>query len=325
MSNRITSPFGYRTTARDVVKGVDLSGVNAIVTGASSGIGIETAAALAEAGARVTLAVRNTSAGETVASAINAKAAKGRAQVEALDLSSLASVAAFAGRVRATDAPLHLLINNAGVMACPLERTADGFEMQFGTNHLGHFALTVGVLPALVKGAQDRKRPSRVVSLSSIGHRRSGIHWDDPNYTTRPYDRFEAYGQAKTANALFAVGVTRKFAGQGVLSNAVMPGGIITGLQKHMPREEMMALGWVDAEGKPNPRMKNAEEGAATSVWAATGKELEEVGGLYLEDCAQAVPWTEENPWQGVLPHALNPADADRLWMLSEQITGVRA
>ena len=321
MNTRITSPFGAFSTARDVAAGHDLSGVTAIVTGAATGIGIETARALAEAGAEVVIAARKPDLGQAAAADINRGARGPGARFEMLDLSSLASVRAFAARWGAQ--PLHLLIHNAGVMACPLQRTADGLEMQIGTNHFGHFLLGVGLAPALQAGAQGRGRPSRLVSLSSIGHRRSDIHWDDPNYLHRPYDKWEAYGQAKTANALFAVGYDRHYRELGIHANAVMPGGIMTPLQRHLTQEEMVAMGWIDAAtGQLRDGFKTPEQGASTSVWAALGAELEGVGGLYLEDCQQALPWSKASPWQGVLPHALDPDAAERLWALSLQMVG---
>jgi NAD(P)-dependent dehydrogenase (short-subunit alcohol dehydrogenase family) len=163
-----------------------------------------------------------------------------------------------------------------------------------------------------------------VVSLSSIGHRRSPVNFDDPHYRNRPYEKWDSYGQAKTANALFAVGFNARFADLGINANAVMPGGIMTPLQRHLPREEMIAMGWMDEAGKINERFKSTEQGAATSVWAAVGAELEGVGGLYLENCAQAMPWTQDNPFEGVMPYAVDPEAADRLWALSEETTGVR-
>jgi NAD(P)-dependent dehydrogenase (short-subunit alcohol dehydrogenase family) len=314
----VTSPFDAFSTAREVVAGHDLGGLGVIVTGGATGIGVETARALAEAGATVTLAVRNRAAGEAAAADIN-KTALG-ASVGALDLSSLASVRAFASAWGA--APLHILINNAGVMACPQAYTADDLEMQIGTNHFGHYLLSVLLAPALEAGAQHRGRPSRVVALSSIGHRRSDINWDDPHYRTRPYDKWEAYGQSKTANALFAVGFDARFASRGVHANSVMPGGIMTPLQRHMTREEMIGLGWMDADGVVRQGFKTPEQGASTSVWAAVGDELEGVGGLYLENCAQAVRFDPANPRVGVMDYALAPAAADRLWDLSAQTTG---
>ncbi len=322
MTDRIVSPFGAFTPAREVVAGHDLHGVSAVVTGAAGGIGVETARALAEAGAAVTLAVRDRAAGEAAAADINKTATGGKASVGPLDLADLASVRAFADERGA--APLHILINNAGVMACPLSYTADDLEMQIGTNHFGHYLLAALLAPALRQGAGRQGRAARVVSLSSIGHRRSAVNFDDPHYRRRPYDKWEAYGQSKTANALFAVGFNARFKEHGVTANAVMPGGIMTPLQRHLPREEMIAFGWMDESGKVAAGFKTPEQGASTSVWAAVGDELEGIGGLYLEDCAQAAPFTPEIPFRGVMPHALDPEAADRLWALSEKTTGAR-
>ncbi len=321
MVERITSPFGAKSTAREVVAGHDLSGRVAIVTGAATGIGVETARALALAGAEVIIAARKPELGEEVANAINEEAGLKRASFGMLDLASLEAIRHFAHRWG--DRRLNILINNAGVMACPLSRTADGLEMQIGVNHFGHFLLSVLLAPNLVDGAEHSGHRSRLVSLSSIGHRRSGVNFQDPNYNDRPYDKWEAYGQAKTANSLFAVGFDKRFRDRGVNANAVMPGGIMTPLQRHLPIEEQQALGWIDETGKPREGFKTPEQGAATSVWAAVGDELEEIGGLYLEDCNQAVPWSKEQPWVGVMPHALDPEAADRLWDLSMNITGL--
>jgi NAD(P)-dependent dehydrogenase (short-subunit alcohol dehydrogenase family) len=318
MADRITSRFGAFTPAREVVANMDLSGRTAVVTGAATGIGIETARALAEAGARVVIAVRNLTAGAKAAADI-AETAKAPVTVEALDLADLQSVRAFTGRWG--EQPLHMLINNAGVMACPLTYTVDGLEMQLGTNHFGHYLLALGLAPALMKGAEGG-RTARVVSLSSIGHRRSGVHFDDPNYRQRPYDKWEAYGQSKTANSLFAVGFHERFKDKGVTANAVMPGGIMTPLQRHLPRDEMEAFGWIDKDGKVAEGFKTPEQGASTSVWAAVGPELEGVGGLYLENCAEATPFDKADPLVGVMPHALDPEAAERLWALSVETTG---
>jgi NAD(P)-dependent dehydrogenase (short-subunit alcohol dehydrogenase family) len=320
MADRITSPFGAYTDARDVVAGHDLTGKVAIVTGGATGIGIETARALAEAGAEVVIAVRKPDLAEVAVADIN-KTAKGvKASWSMLDLSSFKSIRAFAERWG--DRPLNLLINNAGVMACPLAYTEDGLEMQIGTNHFGHFLLSVLLAPNLVAGAKASGKTSRLVSLSSIGHRRSPVNFDDPNFRTRPYDKWESYGQAKTANALFAVGFSKRFKDQGVTANAVMPGGIMTPLQRHLPIEEQKALGWIDDAGKVRDGFKTTQQGASTSVWAAVGDELEGVGGLYLEDLAQAKPWTKEAGWSGVMPYALDPEQAERLWALSVATTG---
>ena len=237
-----------------------------------------------------------------------------------VDLADLSSVAAFA--LAWGDKPLNLLINNAGVMACPLTYTADDLEMQIGTNHFGHFALGMGLARALMNGAEDG-RASRLVSLSSIGHLRGGIDFDDPHYRHRAYDKWQAYGQSKTANALFAVGFNARFADLGVNANSVMPGGIMTPLQRHLPREEMIAMGWMNEEGVITQGFKTPAQGASTSVWAAVGEELEGVGGLYLENLAEAEPY-QPGARFGVAPHALDPEAAERLWALSEETTGVK-
>lgn len=316
----ITSPYGAFTDAKDVVADIDLGGRTAIVTGGATGIGIETARALALAGADVMLAVRNLEAGEAAAADINASIGDDRVIVGKLDLSDLASVAAFVSAWG--DQPLNILVNNAGVMACPLAYTTDGLEMQVGTNHFGHFLLGVGLARALMNGEEDG-RTARVVSLSSIGHRRSGVNFEDIHYRERAYDKWEAYGQAKTANALFAVGFHKRFADLGVTANAVMPGGIMTPLQRHLPKEEMVAMGWMDADGNVRDGFKTPSQGASTSVWAAVGPELEGIGGLYLENCGQAPPFDAANPFVGVMPHALDPEAAERLWAVSEETVGL--
>lgn len=316
----IRSRFGAFTPARVVAGDHDLSGRNVMVTGGASGIGYETAKALAAAGADVMLAVRDRVAGEKAAVAINEAIGADKVVAGTLDLASLGSVGSFVDAWG--DQPLDILINNAGVMATPLLRTAEDLELQIGTNHFGHFVLTVGLTRALLN-ASDEDRLARVVALSSIGHRRSDINWDDPNYLSRPYDKWEAYGQSKTANSLFAVGYNARFEEHGITANAVMPGGIMTPLQRYLPKEEMVAMGWMDEEGNVREGFKTPEQGASTSVWAAVGEELEGVGGLYLEDCAEAPPWSKDNPMKGVMPYAIDPESAERLWALSEEITGV--
>ncbi len=309
-----TATFSAQSTALDVIAGHDLRGRNAIVTGGASGIGVETVRALATAGARVTIAARNQQVAESIAGTLRAETGSEAIDVGIVDLGSLASVRQFVAAYLARQQPLHLLINNAGIMATPFGHTENGFELQFGTNHIGHFALTTGLLSAL-KAAGN----ARVVSLSSIGHRRSDIDFDDINFERRPYEPFLGYGQSKTANALFAVGLTRRHANDGITSNAVMPGGIMTGLQKHMPHEEKVALGWIDESGTPNPRFKNTAQGAATSIWAAVARETA-AGGQYLEDCAVAQPWTAAKPFAGVMPYALDLERAQRLWAVSDEL-----
>jgi NAD(P)-dependent dehydrogenase (short-subunit alcohol dehydrogenase family) len=322
MADRITSGFKSHTPARDVVAGHDLTGKVAIVTGAATGIGVETARALAEAGAEVIIAVRKPDLAEAAVAEVNKTAKGAKAGWSMLDLSSFKSIRAFAERWG--DRPLNLLINNAGVMACPLAYTEDGLEMQIGTNHFGHFLLSVLLAPNLVAGAQSGWT-SRLVSLSSIGHRRAPMNFDDPHFRSHPYEKWESYGQAKTANALFAVGFDKRFKDRGVRAFAVMPGGIMTPLQRHLPIEEQKAMGWIDDDGKVRDGFKTTQQGASTSVWAAVGGELDGTGGLYLEDLAQAKPWSQDNPWAGVMPHALDPEAADRLWALSVETTGAGA
>ncbi len=307
--------FGAKSTAMEVIAGHDLSGKNTIVTGGASGIGVETVRALASAGARVVLAARSQAQADEVAADVRSTTGSGKVEVGMLDLASLASVRGFVADYLAKSRPLHILINNAGVMATPFGHTADGFETQFGTNHVGHFTLTTGLLPAL-KAAGN----ARVVALSSIGHRRSDIVWDDINFERRNYDPWASYGQSKTANALFAVGFTQKHAADGITANAVMPGGIMTGLQKHMKDEEKRALGWIDENGVPNPRFKTPEQGAATSIYAAVSPDLDGVGGKYLEDCGIAKPWSQDAPMSGVVPYALDAGSAERLWSVSEEM-----
>ncbi|MEO8693355.1 MAG: oxidoreductase [Acidimicrobiales bacterium] len=302
--------MGFDTTTDEVLDGVDLLGTIALVTGASTGLGLETARALASAGAAVTLAVRTESRGEAAAAAIRQQLPEASLEVGLLDLTSLASVREFAAGFTARHDRLDILVNNAGVMATPFERTADGFELQFGTNHLGHFLLTNLLTPLLIAGA-----PSRVVNLSSGGHRSSDIIWDDPNYERRAYDKFESYGQSKTANILFSVELDRRLHDRGVRSYAVHPGMIATELGRHMTRDDYQALK-ERAKSRPGggfPQRKSIESGAATSVWAATSDEMQEQGGVYCEDCAVS---DQHAPW------ALDADAARRLWTMSETFVG---
>jgi NAD(P)-dependent dehydrogenase (short-subunit alcohol dehydrogenase family) len=301
----ITTPFGFSSTAAEVIDGVDLTGKRAIVTGASSGIGIETARALADAGAEVTLAVRDVAAGERVAADIG-----GTTRVAALDLSDLASVNAFA---ETWSGPLHILVNNAGVMAIQeLTISASGHEMQFATNHLGHFALAVGLHDALVAAGG-----ARIVSVSSGGHLRSPVIFDDVDYAFRDYDPFGAYGQSKTANVLFAVEATRRWSAEGVFANALMPGGIATPLQRHLPSH--YAKDALEAFKAAGTDFKTVEQGASTSTLLAASPLLDGIGGRYFENCNEArVVDRRGGPGKGgVAPYALDPVNAERLWDLS--------
>lgn len=310
--SRVETPFGFDTTAADVVAGLDLSGRLAIVTGGASGIGVETARALLQAGADVTLAVRDTAAGEAVAAELAQSAGDGaeeRVHVGALDLTQLATVRAFA---RAWDGPLDILVNNAGVMALPdLRLNEDGHELQFATNHLGHFALALGLHDALAAAPAGR-----IVSVSSAGHLRSPVIFDDLDFAFRPYDPWLAYGQSKTANVLFAVAANERWAADGITANALMPGGIETPLQRHLDPSYMQQA---RAEGIP---LKTTAQGAATSVLLAASPLLEGIGGRYFEDCAEAEPIERAGPRGsgGVAPYALDRDNAERLWELSERL-----
>ena len=308
-SNRITTPFGAQSTAAEVIAGIDLTGRRAIVTGGASGIGVETARTLADAGAEVTLAVRNVEAGVRTAEDIVASTGNKEVLVSPLDLADPASVAAFTTN---WDGPLHILVNNAGVMALPdLQLTPRGWEMQLATNHLGHFALALGLQKALAAAGG-----ARIVSLSSRGHLRSPVIFDDLNFTARRYDPWLAYGQSKTANVLFAVEATKRWASDGITANAVHPGAIAaTNLSRHM---DPGALAGLRASGMFS--YKTIEQGAATSVLVATSPLLEGVGGRYFEDCHEAVvldPGAVETSGSGVAPYALDPEAAARLWRVS--------
>ncbi|MBV9450812.1 MAG: SDR family NAD(P)-dependent oxidoreductase [Streptosporangiaceae bacterium] len=317
--------YDENSTAAEVIAGHDLHGRDVVVTGGTSGLGCHTAQAFAMAGARVILAGRNPIAGERAAAAVARDAGNRQVAFELLDLASLTSVESFADRYLATGRPLHILVNNAGVMATPYRQTANGFELQFGTNHVGHFALTKGLLPALTAAGG-----ARVVSVSSSAHRRSDIDFDDPNFERREYDPWVAYGQSKTANGLFAVELTRRFAGQGIFANAATPGAAMTGLQRHLSTSDKIARGWLNPDGSTAeiPGWKTPEQGAATFVWAAVAPELEGVGGLYLNDCAIAEPWTGHGNPSGFgyyRPYLLDPERAGRLWTLTEQLIEDRA
>jgi NAD(P)-dependent dehydrogenase (short-subunit alcohol dehydrogenase family) len=304
-ANRITSGFSRHSTAHDVIAGIDLAGHRAVVTGASSGIGVETARAFAAAGAEVTLAVRDVDAGARVAADITAQTANPNIAVEALDLADIDSVAAFVRRWRG---PLHILVNNAGVMAAPLARTSKGWESQFATNHLGHFALAVGLHDALRSDA-----PSRIVAVTSTGHFFSPVVFDDLHFEGRQYDPWQAYGQSKTACVLFAVEATRRWAPEGITANAVMPGGIRTNLQRHQSGPE-----WDEID--KNYDWRTVEEGAATTVFVATSPLLSGIGGRYFEDCQEAAvvdPAIGHEQQKGVAAYALDPQAAEQLWEVS--------
>jgi len=311
-STRVTTPFDRTSTAAEVVAGIPLSGKRAVVTGGASGIGVETARALAGAGAEVTLAVRSAQAGEEAARDITATTGNQQVRVALLDLADPASAAAFAA---AWYGPLDILVNNAGVMAAPETRTARGWELQFATNHLGHFALARGLHRALALAGG-----ARVVSVSSSAHLQSPVVFEDIRFARRPYDPWLAYGQSKTANVLFGVEGSKRWASDGITVNSLMPGAIRTNLQRHVSTGELDALR--ARTGGGGPSWKTPEQGAATSVLVATSPLLEGVGGRYFEDCAEAGPHEEGGPRRGYAAYAVDPEAAARLWQVSEDLLG---
>ncbi len=309
----LKSGYGARTEASEALGGRDLTGKVAIVTGGYSGLGLETTKALAGAGAIVIVPARTPEKAQ--------KALVGIANVEqaALDLADPASIDAFAGGFLSRTKKLDILINNAAIMASPLMRDARGYEAQFATNHLGQFQLTARLWPALKEAAG-----ARVVALSSIGHRISPVSLDDPSFERGEYNKWVAYGRAKTANSLFAIGLDQRGAAHGVRAFAVHPGGIMTDLQRFMPEEEKRAMGWIDEHGNVDPRFKTPSQGAATSVWCATNAQLDGKGGVYCEDCDIAVAVAPDaKEFTGVRPWAVDAQQADALWTLSARMTGV--
>ena len=306
--------FGSESTTDDVLEGVDLSGKLVLITGAASGLGQETARSLAAHGADVVLAVRDGAKGEDAAAPIRAAAAAAGATVELreVDLASFDSSRAFTDGVAAAHARLDAIVANAGVMACPEGRTADGFETQFGTNHLGHFLL-VNRLRPLFGGD-----PARVVSVASAGHRLSDVELDDVNFERTPYDVWEAYGRSKTANILFAVELDRRGRAVEQRAASVHPGVIATNLSRHLTRESLGALAasLTDRE----TRFKSVEAGAATSVWAGFVADPAEVGGRYCEDCQVAELTDDPTHPRGVRGYALDPERATALWARSEEL-----
>lgn len=306
----IGSGFGPESTAAEVLTGIDLTGRLAVVTGGYSGIGLETTRALAGAGATVVVPARRPDQAATAVAGIE------RTEVDALDLADLDSVRDFADRFTASGRGIDILVNGAGVMACPETRIGPGWELQFAVNHLGHFALVNRLWPALRDGA-------RVVAVSSAAHRRSGIRWDDVELRDG-YDKWIAYGQSKTANVLFALHLDTLARQRGVRAFSLHPGGILTPLQRHLPLAEQVAMGWIDADGNPKVAFKTTEQGAATQVWAATSPALAGAGGVYCEDCDIA-PLSAGADSPGVREHAVDPSQARRLWRLSAERTGVDA
>ncbi len=332
LQQSIHSGYGAASTAADVSKGLDLSGKFAVVTGGYAGIGLETTRALHAAGATVIVPARDHG------KAGRALAGMERVEIRAMDLMDPASVDAFAESIVKSGQPLHMLVNSAGIMACPLERDARGYESQFATNHLGHFQLAVRLWPAL-----RRANGARVVSVSSWGHRHSPVVMDDPNFERRDYDRWSAYGQSKTANILFSLALDRCGMADGIRAFSLHPGGIVgTDLKRYLTDEELRKAGVIDEHGNaildPARNLKTVEQGAATSVWCATSPQLAGMGGLYCENCDVAPLLSPEMEARrndeatrrvgsfslGVMPYAVDAEMAERLWTLSEQLTGAR-
>ncbi|MGB3739573.1 MAG: SDR family NAD(P)-dependent oxidoreductase [Pontixanthobacter sp.] len=317
--------FGATTTADEVLEDIDLSGRLAFITGGNSGLGRETARAMAAKGAHVVISGRNRGKLDDAAAAIRDEAGD-RATIDTIvgDLSSLDSIRACAKEAAERFDRIDLLINNAGVMATPFGTTEDGFETQFGTNHLGHFLLTNLLMP-LVRQAADWGTDPRIVNLSSRGHHLDRVHLNDPDFTNREYDKWDAYGQSKTANILFTVALEKRLADDGIHALAVHPGGIMTNLSRHMDDDDFK---WMmarfkndDGDQADGPKLKSIPQGAATTCYAATAPDLAGKGGIYLEDCHIAATDAHSTQY-GVRPYAIDPDIAERLWSLSEQRVG---
>jgi NAD(P)-dependent dehydrogenase (short-subunit alcohol dehydrogenase family) len=309
------SGFGAKSSSEEIMRGVDLSGKNAIVTGGYSGIGLETTKALKAAGANVIVPVRNKTKADENFNALGLTV-----ETRAMDLADLASVQAFAADVMGRWDRVDLLINNAGIMACLETRVGPGWEAQFAVNHIGHFVLTRELAPCL-KEAQG----ARVVSLSSLAHKRSPIRFEDIHFTTSDYQKWDAYAQSKTANALFALELNRQMESDGVKAFSVHPGGIMTPLQRHLDIEEMVALGWVDETGEiaqeAKAMFKTPEQGCTTTLWCATSAQLNDRGGEYCEDCDIAQLMDDSSPrYLHVAPWAADEEAAARLWVETEKM-----
>ncbi len=311
------SGFAPKSEPDQILEGIDLTGAIAVVTGGYSGIGFETTKALASNGATVIVPVRTPAKAAENLAALDGTL-PGTIVTHQMDLADLGTVRAFAETLNSELDHIDLLINNAGVMATPERRVGPDWEYQFGINHLGHFALTQGLMPLL-----EKAEAPRVVALSSIGHHRNGILWDDVHFHDTDYDKWAAYAQAKSANALFAVELSSRMNSFGGRAMSVHPGGIFTPLQRDLPIEEQIMMGWLDADGTPSDlaqaAFKSPSQGCTTTLWAATSPLLDDKHGLYCEDCDVASLWTEDAPrGTGVKPHAIDQDDAARLWALSE-------
>jgi len=311
----IGSGFQPKSEPHEVLADIDLTGKVAVVTGGYSGIGLETVRALASKGAKVFVPVR-----DEVKAAANLSNIEGDVHAATMDLSNITSVYTFSDQMKSELDHLDLLINNAGVMACPLDRVGPGWESQFGINHMGHFALAKGLMPLLEKAVAPR-----VIALSSIAHQRGGIDWADIQFEIREYHKWESYAQAKSANALFANALNRRMNSFEGRSFSVHPGGIFTPLQRHLPVDEQVELGWLNPDGTPTDLakhgFKSTTQGCSTTLWAATSPALNDKPGVYCEDCDIAAVLTEDSPpFSGAAPHICDDEAAERLWDLSEAL-----
>ncbi len=310
----INSGFGAKSEPSEILAGIDLTGKVAVVTGGYSGIGLETTRALSSCGARVLVPARRVDvARELLRDVVDEN------DVIAIDLANISSVRDCVASITPIVNSIDFLINNAGVMACPETRVGNDWELQFAANHLGHFALTLGLLPALKMSGN-----ARIVALSSTAHKLSAIRWDDIHFAN-DYDKWQAYGQSKTADSLFAIALDQRLKDSGIRAFSVHPGGIMTPLQRHLDLEEMVALGWLGKDGQPSEMaaamFKTPSQGATTTLWAATSPQLENIGGVYCENCDVAA-MQQEGPgarYSGVAPWAIDSEQAKRLWVISEE------
>ena len=311
----VNSGFGAKTEPSEVLKEVDLSGKVAMVTGGYSGIGLETVRGLKDSGARVIVPARRTDVARSELAGIVENG-----DILEMDLADPSSVTRFINEFNASGTSLDILVNNAAVMACPQMPTKKGWDLQFAVNHIGHFILTKGLLPIMVKSSD-----ARIVTLYSTGHKLSGIQWEDVHFD-ESYDKWKAYGQSKTAASLLAVEISEKMKNKGIKTYSVHPGGIFTPLQRHLEKEEMIALGWLKEDGELSEmaaaNFKSATQGASTSLWCATSPMLDDVSGVYCENCDVAVR-QEDGPmarYVGVADWAVDTDEASKLWELTEHM-----
>ena len=310
----LNSGFGAKSEPSEILDGINLSGKTAIVSGGYSGIGIETTRALSEAGANVIIPARRPEEAMVALDGIIPKD-----HIFEMDLSDLESIKRFTDLVK-NNLSLNILINNAGIMACPESKTSNGWDLQFAVNHIGHFVLTHELIDSM-----DQLSGARIINLSSTAHKFSGICWDDIHFSNS-YDKWVSYGQSKTATSLFSIELDRRLKDKNIRSFAVHPGGIFTPLQRHLQQEEMVAIGWINADGSlsdlAKAGFKSPTQGASTSLWAATSSQLDNKGGLYCENCdvANLAGGSPEERYFGVRDWAVDPSEAEKLWHCTEKM-----